>query len=86
MSKAEKLLAKIRNNPKTVTFEDLDKVLVQLGFVCRQPKSGSSHYVYTYVSFRLTVPYKRPHVKEFYVKQALEFIDQIFHDEEDGSL
>ena len=81
MGKAEKLLEKIRNNPKTVSFGDLDKVLRQLGFVCREPGSGSSHHVYTYGSFRLTVPYKRPHVKEVYVKQALQYIDEIMRDE-----
>lgn len=82
MSKAEKLLVKIRNNPKTVSFDDLDKVLLQIGFECRQPRSGSSHYVYTYGSFRLTVPYNRPYVKAFYVKQAIEFIELILQDEE----
>lgn len=82
MSKAEKLVAKMRNNPKTVSFEDLEKVLLQIGFECRQPRSGSSHHVYTYRSFRLTVPYNRPYVKAIYVKQALEFIDLVLQDEE----
>ena len=82
MTKAEKLLQKIRNNPKTVAFDDLDKLLRQLGFTCRQPKSGSSHYVYTYGAHRLTVPYRRPHVKEIYVKQVLEMIGQIVSEED----
>lgn len=82
MSKAEKLLQKFRNNPKAVAFDDLDKVLLQLGFMRRQPKSGSSHYVYTYKAHRLTVPYKRPHVKEVYVKQVLELLDRIISKED----
>lgn len=84
MGKAEKLLEKVRNNPKTVSFDDLDKLLIQLGFDCRAPRSGSSHHIYVHGSFRLTVPYKRPHVKEVYVKQALHYIDQMFdHDDLD---
>ena len=46
MSKLEKLLEKIKNNPKSVRFDELDRILTAAGFVRRQPKSGSSHYVY----------------------------------------
>ena len=81
MSRADKLLDKIRNSPKTVAFSDLAKVLLQLGFERRQPRSGSSHYVFTYGPWRLTVPYRRPHISQVYVKQALELIDQILQNE-----
>lgn len=81
MAKAEKLLAKIRNNPKVVSFDDLDKVLRDCGFSCRQSSKGTSHFYYTYGSHTLSVPYKRPHVKEVYVKQALAFIDQVLEDD-----
>jgi hypothetical protein len=82
MGKADKLLEKVRNNPKAVAFADLDKLLSQLGFQCRQPRSGSSHYVYTFGALRLTVPYKRPHVKEIYVKEALRVIDQMLQSDD----
>jgi hypothetical protein len=81
MSKDAKLLDKIRNNPKAVSFKDLDKLLDSYGFQCRQPKSGSSHYTYTYGSHSLTVPFKRPHVKEYYVKAVLRLIDQALQEE-----
>ena len=76
MSKSRKLLDRIRNNPKAVSFDDLDKVLRDCGFTCRQPRSGSSHYFYTYGELTLSVPYKRPYVREIYVKHALELIEQ----------
>lgn len=76
MSKSEKLLEKIRNNPKAVSFDDLDKALHGHGFVRRQPRSGSSHYYYTFGALTLSVPHKRPYVGEIYVKQALALIDQ----------
>lgn len=76
MSKSEKLLEKIRNNPKAVSFDDLDKVLRGYGFVRRQLRSGSSHHYYTFGALTLSVPYKRPYVREIYVKQALALIEQ----------
>jgi hypothetical protein len=76
MSKSEKLLEKIRNNPKAAPFDDLDKMLRGRGFVRRQPQSGSSHYYYTYGVLTLSVPYKRPYIGEIYVKQALALIEQ----------
>ena len=82
MSKSEKLLARIRNDPKNVSFEDLDKILIQFGFTCRQPKGGSSHHVYTFGDYPpITVPFKRPHVKQIYVKKVLELLDQIDADD-----
>lgn len=45
MSQWEKLLARIHNNPKTVTFDELDKILRRAGYVRRQLRSGSSQHV-----------------------------------------
>lgn len=43
MSQREKLLTRIHNNPKRVTFDELDNILQRAGHVRRQPRSGSSH-------------------------------------------
>lgn len=77
MAKRAKLLLKIRNNPQSVAFEDLDKLLDDYGFVRRQPHSGSSHYVYSFGRHRITVPFKRPFVKAIYVKQVLAILDEL---------
>ena len=81
MSKAKKLLDKIRNNPKSVPFDDLDRVLLGCGFTRRQAGGGSSHYYYTLGALTLSVPFKRPYVKEVYVRHALDLIDQAVDDE-----
>jgi hypothetical protein len=39
--KKEKIFDRIRNNPKAVRFEELKKVLTDVGFEERQPKGGS---------------------------------------------
>lgn len=77
MAKLQKLLLRIRNNPQRVTFEDLDKLLSAYGFARRQPRSGSSHYVYSLRKHHITVPYKRPHVNAIYVKQVLAILDEL---------
>ena len=46
MSKLEKLLQRIKNNPKTVRFEELDKILLSADYERAQPRGGSSHYTY----------------------------------------
>lgn len=83
MTKKAKLFQKIKNNPKVVSFNDLDGLLIGYGFACRAPSSGSSHHIYTLGRHQISVPYKRPYVKEVYVRHVLEILAQI--DEEQGA-
>lgn len=76
MSKRDKLLQSIKNNPSNVKFETLQKLLLHYSFKERQPKGGSSHYTYTLGKLILTVPKHKP-VNKIYVKQFLKFIDEI---------
>lgn len=79
MSKLEKLLAKIRNNPKTVRFEELDKILTRAGFARRQSRKGSSHFVYTKAGvMSVTVPFKTPYILAVYVEEAIVAIGDAF--------
>ena len=83
MTKKAKLLQKIKNNPKAVAFNDLDGLLTGYGFARRVPRSGSSHHIYTLGRHQISVPYRRPYVKEVYVRHVLEILAQI--DEEQGA-
>ena len=77
MSQLEKLLERIRNNPKTVTFEELDKILRRNGYERHQPGGGSSHYIYRKKGKPpLTIPKKSPYVKEEYVKLVIEALGE----------
>ena len=74
MSKKEKLLHAIRNNPTNVRFEDLKKILEDIGYVA--VNRGGSHYVFTKENATtLTIPYRRP-VKVIYVKQVIQIIEE----------
>jgi predicted RNA binding protein YcfA (HicA-like mRNA interferase family) len=79
MTRKEKRLERIRQNPKKVSFEELRQVLLDYGFVIK--RSRGSHFVFDVqmddevVTF--TVPYTKPYLKSIYVKEALDLIDQI---------
>ncbi len=76
MTKRAKRIEKLFQNPKTVTFKELDQVLRSCGYEVRQSGSGSSHYVYTKKEIQISVPFKRPYVREVYVKRVLELIGE----------
>ncbi len=71
-----KLLENLFNNPKDVRFEDLDKLLKAFDYEVRQPRGGSSHYVYRKKGkeMLITIPYKKP-VKQYYVKQVIKLLE-----------
>lgn len=77
ITKKEKLLARIKNNTKTVKFQEVDKLLKDAGFESRQPSGGSSHYTYILKDKILTVPYNRPYVKVIYIKMAIKLLEEL---------
>ncbi len=78
MSKWEKRLQKLRQNPKDVSFEDLRAVLEDYGF--KLTRSSGSHHSFTVTIDGqprvLVVPFRRP-VKSIYVREALNLIDRV---------
>ncbi len=79
MTKKDKELKRIKNNPKDVQFANLRKVLGDAGFKERQPKGGSSHYIYYHKSLdrivTLTKGSKR--LPEYQVKDALRALQRL---------
>lgn len=74
MSKKDKLLSRIRQNPKQVRFDELDNILLQIGFRKRQQ---GSHAIYNKGGLRITIPYRKPFVLPIYVKEFLTLIDSL---------
>lgn len=73
MSRHTKAIQRIINNPKNVSFENLDKILRGIGYESRN--NGSSHFVYSKAGcFPITIPKHKP-VKEIYVKKVIELLD-----------
>lgn len=71
LSKNDKLLKELENNPKNVKFEVLEKLLLNNGFNLRGIKG--SHHQFTNDKILLTLPYKKP-MKTYYVKLVLDAI------------
>ena len=82
MGSLKKLLEKIKRNPKTVKFEELDLVLQRAGFVRSQPRGGSSHYVYRKGKHKLVVPRRQPYILQAYVARAIKPLEEVEADEE----
>ena len=74
MSRRDKQLEAMRNNPKDVKFETIRGILLNHGFTETAPRGGSSHYTYHKGIYRLTVVKGQP-VNSVYIKQAIKIID-----------
>ena len=67
-----KLVKAILTNRKHVSFKDMDKLLRAFGYEPNQSRGGS-HYVYRKKGVMpIVVPFKRPFLKEVYVKQVIK--------------
>jgi len=84
LSKIEKMILKMRNNPKNVDFDSITTVCEHFGCkVCNE--TGGSHYSITHplIERTLVVPRHKP-VKKPYVLDVLEMIDDIRKDTNNG--
>ena len=70
-----KIVDKILKNPKNIAFEELSRLLEGFGFECRQPRSGSSHYIFRRAGSQpISVPKAKP-VNQAYVKQVVKLLN-----------
>jgi hypothetical protein len=80
MTKVEKILARMRNNPRDWNIEDLKALALRHGVDWRQP--GTSHVTFTaHGIVPLTVPAHKP-LKPIYVTRFVEMIDRIGNSDE----
>jgi hypothetical protein len=70
-----KLAENILKNPKDVDFAVLSRLLEGFGYECRQPRGGSSHYIFRKSgSMPISVPKDKP-VNRKYVTQVINLLD-----------
>ncbi|EAJ1232618.1 type II toxin-antitoxin system HicA family toxin [Campylobacter fetus] len=74
MSKKDKLLKELQNNPANVRFEILEKILKDSGFELKSIKG--SHHQFSDGKTLITLPYHKP-MKIFYVKLVLNILKDI---------
>ena len=74
MSKYDKLLNKLKNNPKNVDFKIIRKLLEDNGY--NAINTGGSHWVFRKEGYSsITIPHKKP-IKIIYVKKVLSIIEE----------
>ena len=78
MSKTEKILSQMANNPRDWRIEDLLKIANHKGLLVRQPGGGSSHVTFGHQgSDRIvTVPAHKP-IKPVYIKKFLGLLASV---------
>jgi predicted RNA binding protein YcfA (HicA-like mRNA interferase family) len=78
MTKREKLLKRVRNNPKDVSLQDLGSLLEAFGFELNRIKGSHRIFVGMVAGEEITlaIPSRHP-VKVVYVKRVIEIIDEI---------
>ena len=79
MTKREKLLERFRKDDKNVRFDEMDGLLISLGF---ERKSSGSHFVYRLANNQITIPHRKPFILPVYVKNVLKVIDELLEDDE----
>ena len=73
MSKTEKILQKMRHNPRDWRIEDIQIIAKRYGIDYRQP--GTSHVTFRFKnSEKLTVPAHKP-VKPIYIQKFIDLLD-----------
>lgn len=75
MVKADKMLARMRNNPRDWRIEDLRALADRYGVDHRQP--GTSHVTFSFPGLPpLAVPAHKP-IKPVYIRLFLELLDKV---------
>ncbi len=75
MSKRKKALEKLRQNVRNVRYEELETILLGMGFERLEGKGSHSKFVFG--KHILIIPYQKPFLKPYLVKLALQEIEEI---------
>ena len=88
LTRLQNKLARYRNNPKDVTFDELKTLLEAYGFEVKN-HSGGSHYSVSHPKYSVippmepnTIPMKKPAVLEVYVRRSLKWIEKVIGQQE----
>lgn len=77
MARGDKLLARMRANPRDWRIQDIETLCRSFGLDCDRP-SGGSHYGISdpTQTAHLTVPFARP-IKPVYIRHLVRFVDDV---------
>lgn len=79
MSRKDKRLKRLLDQPKDLRFDELERILLQVGYV--HDRTRGSHAIYVKAGYLpLTIPVKSP-FKSYLFKQVLAVIEDLLDDE-----
>ena len=80
MTKADKIVDRMRRNPRDWRMESLEAVARRFGVEVR--KTGGSHFIFLHADseMAISIPFNRP-IKPVYIVQFLALIDDIGNDQ-----
>ncbi|MCA0457718.1 MAG: hypothetical protein LCI00_27380 [Chloroflexi bacterium] len=84
MTKREKRLLRIQQNPNNVSIDDLEQLMLDYGIEKSRASKGSHrhyHYAVGGTTYHLVIPATKP-VKKVYIQQVLEAIEEISNDQD----
>ena len=79
MSKRDKLLRRMRENPRGIRPSEVDSLLLHYGFEKR--RSGRNHCVYSRGPYVITVNFHREYVHSKAIKEILSILDELLEGE-----
>lgn len=79
MGKKEKLIERLKSNPKDFTFDEMQTALLSLGFeMSNKGKTSGSRvkFMKSNIAISLHKPHLRKELLEYQVKQVLEILEK----------
>ena len=74
MGQLDKLIERVLNVDPNLRFEDLCKVLREMGYTAKQPGTGGSHYTFRKAGCKpITIPRHTP-INKTYIRMVAEVI------------
>lgn len=78
MSRIEKLVQQFLNNPASLRFADIEKVLFHFGFIKIETKGSHKKFKNSHLSHDLVIPVHNNDCKDFYKKLAAKTLKKSF--------
>lgn len=77
MTKKEKLYFKFQRNPVSLSFQEIEKILLDLGFIKIEAKGSHKKFKHTLLERDIIVPVHNQDCKDFYKKMIYKTIKNI---------
>ena len=74
MGRFDKLIKRFLTLDKDIRFDEIEKVMKHYGFRVRNPRGGSSHYIFDNGKTKITIPKHTP-IKLVYIKMVRDIIE-----------